>query len=83
MGRLGCWAARLLSLSTLKQKRIREKKEKERVRVREKSWTLGLFSRTHKNELEPGKIEVGTTKSLNSNSFDFNSNECRKEVGIW
>ena len=41
-------------------------------------WAWGLFSRIHKNELEPGKIEVGMTESLNSNSFDLNSNDLNR-----
>ena len=45
------------------------------MRVKERICARGLFSRSHKNEFELGKIEVVKTESLNSNSFVLNSND--------
>ena len=54
-GRLG-WAGISLSLTHMTEERKKIKKEKERKKkVREGTWAWGLFSRTHKNELDPGK----------------------------
>ena len=50
------WPAGRVSPLFLWQKRNREKEKKERVR--ERICTCGQFSRTHKNALDPGKIEV-------------------------
>ena len=41
-----------------------------------------IFPDSQKNELEPGKIEVGMTESLNSNSFDLNSNGLNRKRGF-
>jgi len=64
------WALSL-SLIFFSRKELERRKEE---RVRERICACGQFSRTHKNELDPRKIEVGMTESLNSNSFDLNSN---------
>ena len=50
------WPAGGVSPLFLWQKRNREKEKKERVR--ERICACGQFSRTHKNALDPGKIEV-------------------------
>ena len=63
----------LLSIS--KKQKLRRNVERDWSGV----WAWGLFPRIHKNELEPGKIEVGMTESLNSNSFDLNSNDLNRK----
>ena len=67
----------LLSPLFLWQKRIREKEKKERVR--ERICACEQFSRTHKNVLNPGKIEAARLKDINSNAFEFNSNDLNRK----
>ena len=69
------WALSL-SLIFFSRKELERRKEE---RVRERICACGQFSRTHKNELDPRKIEVGMTESLNSNSFDLNSNDLNRK----
>ena len=74
------WGA-LVSLSFSNYPSIQRNKSFRRKVERDWSgvWAWGLFFRTRKNELEPGKIEVGMTESLNSNSFDLNSNDLNRK----
>ena len=63
LGQKGCGEAALFSLSLLyflSRKQLKRRKGKRGLGKRICAWRQ--FSRTHKNELDPGKIEVGMTK---------------------
>ena len=59
-----------------KTKAITEKQRKKERKEMDGQiiWTFGLFSWSHKIELDPTKMERARLQGLNSNSFAFNSN---------